>query len=328
LKKINKHNYEAFFLDYIEGNLSELQISDLNKFLSENPRLKDELDGFEEIKLQADNIEYKQKEKLIKQTQSQFFEITQFEYLAIAETENDISKKEKIELQNEINENSNKLDEYTLIKKTKLSPNNEIVFPYKNKLIKREKLFYLKPSYYAAAAVIALLLVLNQIYFKTDISNKCGNRPISLAKNNKKASHKTLTNNTKETNPKQEVINSHNQTNKQKSNKLLAFNDNEPHENINSYKEITIQIPEMKREALILNNPKSEIQQHRTNLILAQNKSQKKETIWQYAETGVNIWKKVSSSDFEMNNKYKKDGSIEKLNLYASNFKISKTFNK
>ncbi|MCF6366379.1 MAG: hypothetical protein L3J35_09265 [Bacteroidales bacterium] len=332
MKTINKHNYEAFFLDFIEGNLSESQIKDLNKFLTGNPDLKDELESFENIILKAETVEYTQKENLIKQTQSQFFEITQFEYLAIADTEDDNTKAEKLELHKELNKNPCKIKEFKLIKNTKLLPDNNNIYPYKTQLIKRTVSFYVKVSSYVAAAVITLLLMLNQFYSNTNNSNSFGKQSISIAVNNKKAfendSEKIITNNTiKE--KEQEVINSHNQTNKQnQSNNLLAFNDNEPHATENLYNEITVQIPEIKHEALILNKIKPEIEISQINTTFAENGKKKKEILWRYAETGVNIWKKVSSSDFEMNNKYKKDGSIEKLNLYASNFKISKTFNK
>ena len=47
MKKINTHNYEAYFLDYTEGNLNESQIRELKKFLNVNPKLKEELHDFQ-----------------------------------------------------------------------------------------------------------------------------------------------------------------------------------------------------------------------------------------------------------------------------------------
>ncbi len=51
MEKINRHNYEAYFLDFAEGNLSAMQIIDLEDFLRENPELRSELDDFEIIEL-------------------------------------------------------------------------------------------------------------------------------------------------------------------------------------------------------------------------------------------------------------------------------------
>src|SRR5690606_5516515 len=51
MEKINIHNYEAFFLDFAEGNLSENQLVELNIFLAENPDLRAELEAFEIVEL-------------------------------------------------------------------------------------------------------------------------------------------------------------------------------------------------------------------------------------------------------------------------------------
>ena len=41
--KINRNNYEAFFIDYLEGNLDEKMVDDFIEFLQQNPDLKEEL---------------------------------------------------------------------------------------------------------------------------------------------------------------------------------------------------------------------------------------------------------------------------------------------
>lgn len=51
MDKINRNNYEAFFLDFAEGNLSENQLVELNIFLAENPDLRAELEAFEIVEL-------------------------------------------------------------------------------------------------------------------------------------------------------------------------------------------------------------------------------------------------------------------------------------
>lgn len=51
MEKINIHNYEAFFLDFAEGNLSPDQILEVEAFLEAYPDLRDELASFEIITL-------------------------------------------------------------------------------------------------------------------------------------------------------------------------------------------------------------------------------------------------------------------------------------
>ncbi|MGB6036860.1 MAG: hypothetical protein WBG42_11380 [Cryomorphaceae bacterium] len=56
MEKITRHNYEAFFLDYIEGNLSEDLNTELQAFLSQNPDLASELEEFENVSLEPESV--------------------------------------------------------------------------------------------------------------------------------------------------------------------------------------------------------------------------------------------------------------------------------
>jgi uncharacterized protein YbcI len=49
MEKIGKHNYEAFLLDYIEGNLDETGRAALFAFLEQHPELKPDLEDFDII---------------------------------------------------------------------------------------------------------------------------------------------------------------------------------------------------------------------------------------------------------------------------------------
>jgi len=52
--KININNYEAWMIDYIEGNLSAADEKELSEFLTFHPELKAELDLFSQTKLEPD----------------------------------------------------------------------------------------------------------------------------------------------------------------------------------------------------------------------------------------------------------------------------------
>ncbi len=328
-----------FFIDFLEGNLSDTQIRDLNKFLSKNSNLKEELTSFENLTLKPEKIKFEQKENLIKKTQKKHFNITQFEYLAVADIEKDITEAEKRELKQEIKKAENKLYEYNLIQKSKLKADKEISYPFKNKIRRKTTAYLYKISSYVAAAIIFLALILTQEIFNTDKTTKTGLKISSIVKDNYKTikpsnnilktEKHTITKTKNSLNKKQEVTHSHKQTNKLiNSNKLLAFSDIEPQSEIKSYKELTVSVPEIKQEVLILNTSNLEIKNTTNDFVHTHNENTEKDKIWKYAEMGVNVWRKVSSSELRMKNKYKEDGRIEKLNLYASNFKISKTFNK
>lgn len=326
MKKINTHNYEAYFLDYIEGNLNESQVRELKKFLNSNPKLQEELHDFEEFTLKPEIIIYKHKEELIQNTQAKHFEINDFEYLCIADIENDITKEDKNLLKNKLDENTNRIKDLNLYKKTKLSPDLNISFPKKKQLTRRYLPVGFKVVTSVAAAITATLLVLNMSGLFHESANQSGKQIISKiqSKEYKTVSKQEISENTN----MQERLISHNQTIKQTNNNDLAFVDNEPQYKENIYKELTVSIPDIKKEALIFSGYKDNMVNSKMSLTQSKNKLNSKELLWQYAETGVNVWKLISSSDMEMNNAYNEDGKIEKLNLTASNFKISRTFYK
>jgi len=65
---INKFNYEAFALDYLEGTLSPAMVEEMELFLKTHPAIESELSGMMEfVILEADkSIVYEQKESLLK----------------------------------------------------------------------------------------------------------------------------------------------------------------------------------------------------------------------------------------------------------------------
>ena len=53
---INRNTYEVYLIDYFEGNLDALQVSELLLFLEQNPDLKTECENLELVYLTQDNI--------------------------------------------------------------------------------------------------------------------------------------------------------------------------------------------------------------------------------------------------------------------------------
>lgn len=69
--KINKLNYEAFMIDYIEGNLSHTDRQAMDSFLNENPLLKQEINMYLEAPIikEDPSIVFNSKAKLLKKEQ-------------------------------------------------------------------------------------------------------------------------------------------------------------------------------------------------------------------------------------------------------------------
>ncbi len=164
--KIGRHNYEAYFLDYIEGTLSEAERMEMQKFLIANPDLKEELDTFEMVELssEASSPIYFGKEDLKREANTALLES---DYLMIAEVEGVNTKEEKQRLSEIIKEDQSKLSDLAIYHKTKLKDSNAIVFQEKEAL-KRKSVIYLNfkkvISYSsAAAAIIFGFIYFNQI---------------------------------------------------------------------------------------------------------------------------------------------------------------------
>ncbi|MBK6282253.1 MAG: hypothetical protein IPF54_05910 [Draconibacterium sp.] len=133
--KINRNNYESFFVDYLEGKLDEKLVDDFIEFLQQNPDLKEELSLFENISIRNEEITFNKKELLLKEK----FDVEQaFNEAAIAVFEEEISTSEKAEFDKYLSKHPEKQKEFELFKLTKLHPDETVVFSKKNKLYKKE----------------------------------------------------------------------------------------------------------------------------------------------------------------------------------------------
>jgi hypothetical protein len=129
--KINRNNYEAFFIDYLEGNLDERLVDDFIEFLQQNPDLKEELSLFETVSVEQEKITFNKKELLFKEK----FDIeSEFNQAAVARLEGDISDAEKAEFENYLSSHPDKQKEAELFTKTILQPDKSLVFSKKRKL--------------------------------------------------------------------------------------------------------------------------------------------------------------------------------------------------
>ena len=334
METINNHNYEVFFLDFLDGNLSESEMKEFSRFLQKNPSLKEELESFEEVTLEPSDITFENKQELIKKTQAQHFEITEFEYLCVADIEKDNNNEELKQLKKELSVSENKAA-YTVFNAVKLQANENIVFSNKSKLLKK----YVSVNFrtvisVASAAAILLFFVLKGDFVNSD-SSESARKQLSekVIKNENVKSDVFEDTNTKQNiNPQEQILVTHNQTIKNSNKHVLAFDDNEPQNNKDLYKELIVSIPDIKNEALISNTdpimtPENPIKfKNFNNMNSAINN---KDKFWKYAEKGIHIWKKITKDDdIQLTNDYADNGSVNEVNFIASNFQFRKTYNK
>ncbi len=167
--KPDRSNYETWFTDLLDGNLSEKQIEELKVFLKENPDLNEELNGLTLITLTPPDFTFNGKEDLGKSPESLSEE--QFEYLCIASLENDLTPGQKAEMNEIIGRDEMKRKSFNRIQKLKLKP-LPVSFAGKSsvkKLTTGQKIFRLSVIGLSAAATIAIII---SIFLFTPDNNK------------------------------------------------------------------------------------------------------------------------------------------------------------
>ncbi len=171
--KINRHNYQAYILDYYEGNLSEEQAAMLISFLERHPELKKEFDEYENIKLAGDqeSITFKDKDLLKKQPVMEISrqQITDenYEEFFSAYMDGELSATAEADLLSYIKENSQLASEFQKWQKIKLEPDGSVVFPNKSSL-KKYQFGVVRKLWYGVSAA-AVVLIIGSLFFINDL---------------------------------------------------------------------------------------------------------------------------------------------------------------
>lgn len=160
---INRHNYEAYLLDLLEGRLSVEEQQDLKNFLLLNPDCGEELSEIEPWVLGSEKVSYRNIKLLKKEIPGPATILTEhnFDLFSIARMEGDLSEDQHLAHQTMVESD----DRNTLLwkewQRTQLQP-ERLIFKGKDKLKHRDgrKSRVLWMSVISAAAAIALVIVL------------------------------------------------------------------------------------------------------------------------------------------------------------------------
>ncbi len=161
MKRISIFNYEAFYLDFLEGNLSEEDAGLLLAFLEENPHLKVEdeelpIFGLENASLDS-SFKANLKQLVFNETA---ITLNNSEQFLIAETENLLSEEKKAELTDFVSKHPELIQIQKIYAATHLLADKSIVFTEKDSLKKSKKMVLWPFISLAVAASVAILLFL------------------------------------------------------------------------------------------------------------------------------------------------------------------------
>ena len=157
--KIDRKNYEAYFIDYLEGNLDENVVNDFIEFIQQNPDLKEEMGLLESVSLPLEELEFSKKEKLYRE---KYDNEKEFNRAAVALLEADLDDDEKLSFEDYLSRHPNNQKEIALFSYIKLHPDESVQFSKKNKLYRRsaQRSILLWSGRVAAVMVLALSVYL------------------------------------------------------------------------------------------------------------------------------------------------------------------------
>jgi hypothetical protein len=163
MEKISIFNYEAFYLDHLEGNLNAEDTALLLAFLEEHPELKVEDDDFPMLEEEGLQLDAQFKSDL---KQIAFNETTitteNIEKFMIAEAEGLLSNQKIKEMDQFIGDNSSLRRSRALFIATRLKPDHSIIFTDKDSLRRNRRLAIWPYVAFAAAASVAAIFFIFQ----------------------------------------------------------------------------------------------------------------------------------------------------------------------
>jgi len=160
---ITRHNYEEYFILYMDNELSSENRRQVELFVQENPDLKEELNLLMQTQLVPDSsFVFAGKVQLLKTPGAISIDTTNYEEWLLSYTDNELSAEQKIAVEKFIANHPAAKAELEFLQKTKLQPDSAIVFANKEILYrKEEKVRVIGIRWRRIAAAAALLLAVS-----------------------------------------------------------------------------------------------------------------------------------------------------------------------
>ncbi len=136
---INRHNYEEYFILYMDNELNNDERRQVEAFVQQYPDLKEELAILLEYKMVPDTtIIFPGKEELLKVNGNTSISLSNYDEWIVLYMDDELSAEEKKLVEQFIAANPSLKEEFFLLQKTKLQPEN-LIFADKASLYRREE---------------------------------------------------------------------------------------------------------------------------------------------------------------------------------------------
>lgn len=187
---INRHNYEEYFILYMDNELSSDDRRQVEEFVEKNPDLKEELELLLQYKLEPDtSIVFENKSQLIREPGNSPVNLANYTEWLLLYVDDEITPVQRMAVEQFIEQHPVAQKELFLLLQTRLHP-EPVAFGDKSILYRREKraaVLFTGWRRIAAAAVLLIaagttaVMILNQ---KPSADNNMANGPSQVQKTN------------------------------------------------------------------------------------------------------------------------------------------------
>lgn len=166
---INRHNYEEYFLLYVDNELDAAGRRSVENFLAENPDLAIELQMLQDTVLNDEpELTFVGKEALLKNESC--IDASNYEEMFLLYHDNELSLPQKEQVEQFVYRHPQFQQEFELINAAQLTPDTNLRFPDKSLLYRSEKerpVIMMRWWKIAAAAVVVLFLGVAGWYYRS-----------------------------------------------------------------------------------------------------------------------------------------------------------------
>ncbi len=149
---INRHNYETFFLLYVDKELSAAERKAVELFVQENPDLQMELSLLQDTVLNADNVVLEKKDWLYMEDG-----VSALQENLLLYADDELSAADKKTIEALLATDKSAAAEWNSLRQTKMEPETSIVFADKNSLYRTEGARVVGMKWWRVAAAAVLL---------------------------------------------------------------------------------------------------------------------------------------------------------------------------
>jgi anti-sigma factor RsiW len=158
MNRIDQHNYETYFLQYVDGELSAADRKAVDNFIEANPDLAFELDQLMDARLVPEPIAFPDKDSLYRHSASDSrIGMNNYETYLLLAVDKEISASDEQLLESFLAQHPEKREEFALLLQTRL-PDEPMVFADKASLYRKDRkapVIFPQWQRWAAAAVMA-----------------------------------------------------------------------------------------------------------------------------------------------------------------------------